>query len=68
MFVNREQPGCQELYPENYVMRYGQTQLKGYSGRIGGHFILMFNGWLTVIINWILLVIVLIYFTPAIFP
>ncbi len=28
----------------------------------------MFNGILTVFINWILLIVVLIYFTPAIFP
>ena len=42
--------------------------LKGYHGKIGGHCVLMFNGFLTVFINWILLVIVLIYFTPAIFP
>ena len=28
----------------------------------------MFNGFVTTVINWILLVVVLIYFTPAIFP
>jgi len=34
---------------------------------VGGHAILMFNGWLVTVINWILLVIVLIEFTPAVF-
>ena len=28
----------------------------------------MLNAFMTVFINWILLIIVLIYFTPAIFP
>jgi hypothetical protein len=52
----------------HYVIRTGNKQLKSYKGRVGGHFILMLNGFLTVFINWILLVVVLIYFTPAIFP
>ena len=52
----------------HYVIRKGESQLKSYKGRVGGHYILMFNGLLTVFINWILLIVVLIYFTPAIFP
>jgi len=49
-------------------MRRGSTKLKAYKGRIGGHTVLMLNGFLTVLINWILLIIVLTFFTPAIFP
>ena len=28
----------------------------------------MFNGWLTTVINWVLLIVVLSDFTPAVFP
>jgi hypothetical protein len=49
-------------------MRIAPTKLKSYKSGLGGHFVLMFNGFMTVFINWILLIIVLIYFTPAIFP
>ena len=68
MFVTPHTKGSQELYPEHYVMRMGRSQLKGYKGKVGGHLILMFNGFITTVVNWVLLVIVLRYFTPAIFP
>ncbi len=68
MYATKEQAGTHELYPVNYAMLAAPTRLKSYTGAIGGHFVLMFNGFLTVLINWILLVVVLIYFTPAIFP
>jgi len=60
--------GSQELYPERYVMRKGLSQMKNYKGTYGGHIVLMFNGFITTVVNWVLLVIVLKYFTPAIFP
>lgn len=60
--------GSQELYPERYVMRKGFSKMKNYNGTYGGHLVLMFNGFITTVVNWLLLVIVLKYFTPAIFP
>ncbi len=56
------------MYPVHYAVLSAPTRLKSYMGTIGGHCVLMFNGFLTVFINWILLIVVLIYFTPAIFP
>ena len=49
-------------------MRIAPDNLKSYNSRIGGHFILMLNGFITIVINWVLLVVVLIYFTPAVIP
>lgn len=68
MYATPDMEGSQELYPEHYVIRRGPTKLKGYKGKVGGHFILMLNGLLTTVINVVLLVVVLTYFTPAIFP
>jgi len=68
MYATPEMSGSQELYPEHYVMRKGLSQMKGYKGKVGGHMILMFNGFITTFVNWVLLVIVLVFFTPAIFP
>jgi len=48
-------------------MRLGSDTLKGYSGRAGGQFILMLMGFITVFVNWILLIIVLLMFTPVVF-
>ena len=48
-------------------MRVYKRPLKGYTGRYGGHFVLMVNGFLTLVVNWILLVIVLVPFTPAVY-
>ena len=67
MFVRPEDQGTQERYPQHYNMRVSSTHLKGYSGRLGGHNILMLNGWLTLVVNLVLLVIVLFYFTPVVF-
>jgi hypothetical protein len=48
-------------------MKLGTDTLKGYSGRTGGQFILMLNGFITVFVNWVLLIIVLVMFTPVVF-
>ncbi len=48
-------------------MRVYKEPLRGYRGRIGGHFVLMLNGYLTLVVNWALLVIVLVPFTPAVY-
>ena len=48
-------------------MRLGTDTLKGYSGRTGGQFILMLNGFITVFVNWVLLIIVLVMLTPVVF-
>lgn len=71
MYAKPEQNGHQEPYPVSFEMTLAQPQdskFKSYKGRVGGHFILMFNGFLTTLINWVLLVVVMIEFTPAIFP
>ena len=68
MYATSEQSGTHEMYPVHYAVIPAPTRLKSYMGTIGGHCVLMFNGFLTVFINWILLIVVLIYFTPAIFP
>ena len=68
MYTTVAMPGDQELYPTKYVIRRGYNDLKAYKGRIGGHTVLMLNGFLTTFINWGLLILVLTYFTPAIFP
>ena len=49
------------------MIRLGSDALKGYSGRVGGQFILMLNGLITVFVNWVLLVIVMVMFTPVVF-
>ena len=68
MFCKPEDEGEQEPYPQSFEILVAKKHYKSYKGRIGGHTLLMFNGWLTTVINWILLIVVLSDFTPAVFP
>ena len=58
--------GNYELYTQHFVMRR-DSKLKQYKSSIGGHFVLMVNGFIVTVVNWILLIEVLICFYPYVF-
>ena len=61
LHVTPQMEGDLEEYPTTFVMRRGpkNSVLKGYAGRTGGHAVFMFHGFLTNLLNWTVLSVVL---------